>query len=795
VLELDKDNKDAKVGLAKLRKVPNPHPVGSNLTSDLTWVSYWQIAASIDPRLRSNDNADDKVTRDELRQGQLLGEGSSCQVFRVDHDPSGTLFALKIYDKVKVDKLDKRHKNTKNQILMERQALLTVKDAPGGAHPGLVKLHHTFQDSRSLYLLMDYEESWVELWDMLVIPRPEDVPGDTTHLQIGLPHSVAKFYFAQMVSGVSALHNLKLIHRDVKPENVMVCSRTGRLTLIDFGTCKNLGEEVPTGSEGQGGPEKKNGPDFVGTPEYMCPEAIENGRGPHGPVSYSADLWALGAILPQLLTGILIYKSRSEYLTFERVRELPYKLPRCMDPDSEAAQLSKLLLAWDPKKRLGSETYATGHEDLKAHPYFEGIDWPAYDNAMAMLTPPVPTKDEASFQKLLEELSEPELEKATCGPLSELDNFSLWLENGLAMRRKLNRPPILEAFYPILKGSKPAHGRFLRARHREYFGLSYHEEMDFTDTHWFAHLADPLIGEVGAEEKLIVAIESLNKIAPKASFVSITGRLTLSSPCEEGYEEQMASFQDIVSMLKIGIPILLAGAGACGGEKTAAYRRWCGDEYYTAWCGGTMIIVSNGALLKQGQEVLGDEAMEHSLWLRREMMRGKCCAKRVIMFSSEGWYHPSKEEEEKTAAMSKRDSDSEEGEEKEDEPAMGERGEEAKPSLVDAEKTPREVAMEGLRQAVVGHAFTGNLSTQGERGTIRMPHVMYGQVDIDSFDSPALGLPYEKPEKPKIHEGNGVRVTRVFEQGLCTAFHRLGELPNSARLLPSDYEGSEYGHG
>ena len=54
-----------------------------------------------------------------------------------------------------------------------------------------------------------------------------------------------------------------------------------------------------------------------------CLQAIDNGHGPEGEVDYGHDLWSLGAVLLQLLSGVVTFHARSEYLTFERVREVP----------------------------------------------------------------------------------------------------------------------------------------------------------------------------------------------------------------------------------------------------------------------------------------------------------------------------------------------------------------------------------------------------------------------------------------------------------------------------------------
>jgi serine/threonine protein kinase len=78
----------------------------------------------------------------------------------------------------------------------------------------------------------------------------------------------------------------------------------GHIKLVDFGTAKDM---VHT---------ELNGPEFVGTAEYMSPEAI--GSKPCGPES---DLWALGIILFQLIVGVTPFVAASPYLTFLRIKE------------------------------------------------------------------------------------------------------------------------------------------------------------------------------------------------------------------------------------------------------------------------------------------------------------------------------------------------------------------------------------------------------------------------------------------------------------------------------------------
>ena len=82
-----------------------------------------------------------------------------------------------------------------------------------------------------------------------------------------------------------------------KPENVLLSERGGHVILIDFGTAKDL---IVT---------DLNGPEFVGTPDFMSPEAVKELKGGDG-CDFTADLWALGVVLYQLYAGALPFESQ-----------------------------------------------------------------------------------------------------------------------------------------------------------------------------------------------------------------------------------------------------------------------------------------------------------------------------------------------------------------------------------------------------------------------------------------------------------------------------------------------------
>ncbi|XP_023932181.1 ribosomal protein S6 kinase alpha-3-like [Lingula anatina] len=193
---------------------------------------------------------------------KVLGQGSFGKVFLVrkisGHD-AGTLYAMKVLKKATLKVRDRV------RTKMERDILADVD------HPFIVKLHYAFQTEGKLYLILEFLRGG-DLFTRLskeVMFTEEDV----------------KFYLAELALSLNHLHQVGIIYRDLKPENVLL-DADGHVKLTDFGLSKeSIFEEKKTYS-------------FCGTVEYMAPEVV-NRRG-HGT---AADWWSYGVLMPALPAG------------------------------------------------------------------------------------------------------------------------------------------------------------------------------------------------------------------------------------------------------------------------------------------------------------------------------------------------------------------------------------------------------------------------------------------------------------------------------------------------------------
>uniref|UniRef100_A0A6U2NU09 non-specific serine/threonine protein kinase n=1 Tax=Leptocylindrus danicus TaxID=163516 RepID=A0A6U2NU09_9STRA len=232
---------------------------------------------------------------------QELGTGNFSQVVVARHKITKVQYALKIIEKKKAEQLAKRqHPNVYNEIQMERRVLLE-KLAKPSRHPFIIRMHAAFQDYYSLYYLMDLHHDLsqgpnlhAELWEA----------NRYKGFSVGAHFSLIPVYIAEVLEAIQFCHTRGVVHRDLKPENVLI-QENGHICLIDFGTAKDLDNT------------DLNGPEFVGTPEYMSPEAVKgSSKDKDMPCGYAMDYWALGVMIYNLHIGVTSFCSPSPYLAF-----------------------------------------------------------------------------------------------------------------------------------------------------------------------------------------------------------------------------------------------------------------------------------------------------------------------------------------------------------------------------------------------------------------------------------------------------------------------------------------------
>lgn len=180
-------------------------------------------------------------------------------------------------------------------------------------HPGAPVLYDFGTHEQRLYQVMQFIEG-VTVADLVHEHGPVPVPW-------------AAAIAAQACAVLSAAHALSICHRDLKPTNLMLCP-DGSVKVLDFGLAMLRESDVTTFTRiGQ----------ILGTPAYMAPEQIQ-----HGVSEARSDLYSLGCVLHEMLTGRQLFTGPTDYVVFEQqVKERPPSIPGL--PGALSVLLAQLL--------------------------------------------------------------------------------------------------------------------------------------------------------------------------------------------------------------------------------------------------------------------------------------------------------------------------------------------------------------------------------------------------------------------------------------------------------------------
>ena len=283
-----------------------------------------------------------------------IGTGNFSHVQMVEHKETKILYALKSFEKRRVESLHKER-----DVLMEKYAMEKITP-----NPYIIGYFGSAKDDFEMYILYEYINGG-DLWHKSVI--------------YGMPcEKLIKYYFIQLLKGIQHIHSFNIAHRDIKPENIMVTKDEKYIKIIDFGSSLDLdGTDFERKIAEMKKKEKKKRPEFlhfVGTPNYMAPECVHNQFS-----DKRCDLWSLGCVLYDLITGFPPFLGASEYLIFQKSIEAKYIFPDGIVPELAQDFIKKCIII-EPSKRMTID-------EMMNHPYLkEEVNDPNFFNEIPKMT-------------------------------------------------------------------------------------------------------------------------------------------------------------------------------------------------------------------------------------------------------------------------------------------------------------------------------------------------------------------------------------------------------------------------
>ena len=282
----------------------------------------------------------------------IIGRGAFGEVHVCREKETGNIVAIK---KIKKDILI-----IKNQIIHVRNEQLFMSNVKS---PWIVDLKASFQEDDFLYLVMEYCPGG-DLMNLLI---ERDV----------LTEEEAKFYLAELILSIESIHKLDCIHRDIKPDNILIDS-TGHIKLSDFGLAKISEKIFENRHDINSNTIYHHNKNYscVGTAYYVAPEVLnKKGYGPE------IDWWSAGIIFYEMLIGYAPFCSEDTSEVCYKVLNWKkfFKIPSKVKISSEAEDLIIKLIN-NSNKRLGKN----GADEIKNHPFFKGLDW----NNIRKIKPP-----------------------------------------------------------------------------------------------------------------------------------------------------------------------------------------------------------------------------------------------------------------------------------------------------------------------------------------------------------------------------------------------------------------------
>ncbi|XP_015724427.1 serine/threonine-protein kinase 36 isoform X2 [Coturnix japonica] len=342
---------------------------------------------------------------------EVIGEGSFGRVYKGRRRCSAQVVALKFIPKV--GRSEKELKNLQREIEIMR----------GLRHPNIIQMLDSFETDKEVVMVTDYAEG--ELFQIL-----ED--------DGSLPEDQVQIIAAQLVSALYYLHSHRILHRDMKPQNILL-GKDGVIKLCDFGFARAMSIHTMVLTS------------IKGTPLYMSPELVEE-----RPYDHTADLWSVGCILYELFTGKPPFYTSSIFQLVSLIVKDPVKWPKAISPTFKS--FLQGLLMKDPRQRLS-------WPELLSHPFVAGRVTVIDDTEEHGISNPFTTKLSPELQALKEQQAH------SLAPRSGQSRILRKARQKMA--EEAQKKGQLKAKTPSMKDSGKGHTRH---KPREAFGKAALEE-------------------------------------------------------------------------------------------------------------------------------------------------------------------------------------------------------------------------------------------------------------------------------------------------------------------------------
>ncbi|KAL4445086.1 hypothetical protein ABPG74_018814 [Tetrahymena malaccensis] len=259
---------------------------------------------------------------DEFEIQKKIGKGKYAKVYKVRRKDNNQLYAVKYLHKMKLATIEDAQAALFNEL-----KILRLID-----HPNCIKLIATYEDNNGYYILTELLDS------------EKSLQGELTKFQNPqFGYQVVRHILKQLIKGIEYVHSLGIMHRDLKPQNIMFAnndsSSLSNLKIIDFGLAQFI-----------------NDPNYiyvhVGTPGYVAPEILANESEKHR-YTEKCDLFSIGVVFHILLTGRSVFpgKKFSQVLQSNKECKIDLRGPKYDELNKDAIDLLGKLLEPNPLKR------------------------------------------------------------------------------------------------------------------------------------------------------------------------------------------------------------------------------------------------------------------------------------------------------------------------------------------------------------------------------------------------------------------------------------------------------------